>query len=97
MVLLVQLERTNTERIRVVGDPWAARHRPTAGDSAWFRAGPSSCGGLLVEAPLDERFVGALLRRRYIEVWTALEPFVSKELSAAVTLLLPELAQMDPP
>jgi hypothetical protein len=28
---------------------------------------------------MDERFVSALLRRRYIEIWAALEPFVSKE------------------
>jgi hypothetical protein len=28
---------------------------------------------------LDERFVGALLRRRYIETWTSLAPFVCKE------------------
>ncbi|MFF7947129.1 DUF4760 domain-containing protein [Streptomyces griseorubiginosus] len=28
---------------------------------------------------IDERFVGALLRRRYIETWAALEPFVRKE------------------
>ncbi|MFC4466870.1 hypothetical protein ACFPH6_20450 [Streptomyces xiangluensis] len=28
---------------------------------------------------VDERFVSALLRRRYIEIWTALKPFVSKE------------------
>lgn len=28
---------------------------------------------------MEERFVNALLRRRYIEIWTSLKPFVSKE------------------
>jgi hypothetical protein len=28
---------------------------------------------------IDERFIGSLLHRRYIEAWTALEPFVHKE------------------
>ena len=28
---------------------------------------------------VDERFVCALLRRRYVEMWTALKPFVVKE------------------
>lgn len=28
---------------------------------------------------MDERFVNALLRRRYLEMWTALKPFVYKE------------------
>ncbi|WP_329301845.1 hypothetical protein OG410_29320 [Streptomyces sp. NBC_00659] len=28
---------------------------------------------------MDERFVNALLRRRYLEIWTALKPFVYKE------------------
>ncbi|MFF0087357.1 hypothetical protein ACFYR1_48105 [Streptomyces canus] len=28
---------------------------------------------------IDERFVNALLRRRYLEIWAALKPFVNKE------------------
>ncbi|MFI6014097.1 hypothetical protein ACIBAG_35745 [Streptomyces sp. NPDC051243] len=28
---------------------------------------------------MDERFVNALLRRRYLEIWSALQPFVAKE------------------
>lgn len=28
---------------------------------------------------IDERFIGSLLRRRYIETWRSLEPFVHKE------------------
>lgn len=28
---------------------------------------------------IDERFISALLRRRYLEIWASLEPFVHKE------------------